>query len=193
MAVPAILEQVLFEERVFRIEDQNLRPRLKLFEIVSNQRSTLVGTGWTAERVRRGDDDEKTAVLHGFQLPSQQLGLRPSTPRVRDGLRCSYVVALDAVVFEGDARSDDCPVVRKLGAARQRHGLRYRVDRYRRVMDDFDAVCFRERLIIMGERFERANAREIEIAEEARRVFLLRLDQCYIEFCGSGDQILGDG
>src|SRR5580704_4262586 len=193
MAVPAILEQVLFEERVFRIEDQNLRTRLKLFEIVSNQRSALVGPRWAAERVRRGDNDEKTAVLHAFQLPSQQLGLRASIPRVRDGLRCGLVIALYAVVFEGDARSDDGPVVRKLGAACQRHGPCYRVHRYRRIVDDVDAVCFRERLIIMGERFERAHAREIEIAEEARRVFLFRLEQCYVEFCRGGYQIFGDG
>ena len=66
-------------------------------------------------------------------------------------------------------------------AALERYGLRHRVDRRRRLVDDGDAVLLRQRLVAMGERIERAQAGEIEIAEEAGGVALLRLDQRHVD------------
>src|SRR5271168_514860 len=100
MAAPAVLEQILLEEGVLRIEDQNLRPRLELLEIVRDQRSALVGAGRATERVRWGNDDENAAVVHAFKLPSQQLGLRPGIPGVRHDLRRGFVVTLYGAVLE---------------------------------------------------------------------------------------------
>ena len=51
----------------------------------------------------------------------------------------------------------------------------------------------RERLIAMRERFERAKAGEIEVAEEAGRVPRFGLDQRYLECFGARGQIFGDG
>ena len=50
-----------------------------------------------------------------------------------------------------------------------------------RLMDDVDAVSLRERLIAMGERFERPKTGKIEVAEEAGRITRFRLDQRDIE------------
>ena len=86
VAGPSVLEQILLEETVLRIEDQDLRPRLELLEIVGDQGRALVGTRRAAERIRRRDDDEHAAILHAFELPSQQLGLWPGVPGVRHDL-----------------------------------------------------------------------------------------------------------
>ena len=59
VAGPGVLEQVLLEEAVLRIEDQDLRLRLELLEIVGDQRRALVGAGRAAERVRAGRRSRK--------------------------------------------------------------------------------------------------------------------------------------
>src|SRR6516164_8287059 len=45
----------------------------------------------------------------------------------------------------------------------------------------------------MGQRFERAKAGQIEVAEEAGRVSQLWLDQRHVQCCGTRGQILGNG
>ena len=51
----------------------------------------------------------------------------------------------------------------------------------RRIMDDVDAVALRERLVAVGERFERPKTGKIEVAEKAGRIARLWLDQRDIE------------
>src|SRR5271170_3472610 len=53
VAVPAVLEQILFKESILRIEDHDLRPRLVLLEIIGYETRALVGAGRTAKRVWR--------------------------------------------------------------------------------------------------------------------------------------------
>ena len=145
VADPSVLEQILLEEAVLRIEDQDLRLRLELLEIVRDQRSALVGAGRTTERIRRGDDQENPAILHAFELPPQELGLRPGIPGMRHDLGRGLVVALDGAEFEGDARGEHEPVVGELAAALESDRLRHRIDGRREIVDDFDAVSLRQR------------------------------------------------
>ena len=189
VAGPCVLEQILLEETVFGIEDQDLRPRLELLEIVRDQGSALIGTGRATERVRRGGDEEDAAILHAFELPSQQLGLWPAIPGVGHDLRGRLVVTLDGAEFEGDARGKHQPVVGQLGAVGETDRLRYRIDGRRGIVDDIDRVALRQRLIAMCERFERAHAGEIEGAEEAGRIARLGLDQRHLDRCSARRQI----
>ena len=126
---PGVLEHVLRLEGILRVEDQDLRPRLVLLEIVRDHRRALVGGRRAAERIRRNDNHENAAVLHAFQLPTQQLALRPGVPGMRHDLGRRLVVALDCAELEGDARSKHEPVVGEPGAALQLHGLATR-DRF---------------------------------------------------------------
>jgi hypothetical protein len=143
VAIPGVLEQVLSEEIVLRIQDQDLGPWLVLFEIVSDEGGALVRSGRAAERVTGRDDHEKAAVLHAFELLSQQPCLWPAIPGVRHGLRRALVVALDGAVFERNARGKDDAVVRQLRPTLKRYGLPHRIDRRHGVMDDVDAVSLR--------------------------------------------------
>src|SRR4029453_17467674 len=189
---PSVLKQLLLEETVLRIEDQDLRARLELLEIIRHQRSALIRAGRTTERVRRGDDQKNPAILHAVELLSQELGLWPGNPGMWHDFRCGLVVALDGVEFESNTRGEHQPVVGQLAAALKIDRLRYRIDGRSKIVDNFDPVSLRQRLIAMRERFERAHPGEIESAEEAGRVARLGLDQRHLDPCSPRRQILGD-
>ena len=100
---PALLEQRLLGELVLGIEDQQLRFRLVLFQVVGNHAGTLIGAGRAAERVVRRRDHHDAAVSHGLELASQQQRLLARLPGVRHHLAGRLVVALDRTPAQIDA------------------------------------------------------------------------------------------
>ncbi len=193
VAVPAVLEQILFKESVLRIEDQDLRPRLVLLEIIGDEASALVGAGRTAKRVWRGSDHKDAPILHCFELSAQQLRLGPGVPGVRHGLGRGLVIAVDGAELEGDAWRDDEAVIGQCRAALEPDDLGCRINPRGGLMDDVDAVALRKRLVTVGERFERPKTGKIKVAEKAGRITRLRLDQRDIESLGARSQIFRDG
>ena len=83
-----------------------------LFEIIGNQRGPFVWGGRAAKRIRGRDEHEDAAILHAFELPSQQLRLWACVPGVRDDLCCRLVIPCEGLVIESDAGGNDDAVVR---------------------------------------------------------------------------------
>src|ERR1700751_3230779 len=111
---------------------------------------------------------------------------------MRHDFHRGFVVTFDGAVSEGDARGHHGTVIPKFDAPFDRHYLGYWINHRRRIVEDFDAVSLRQRLVAMSERFERAKAGETKVAEEACRISLLRLYQRNVKACGAGGQILCD-
>ena len=91
--------------------------------------------------------------------------------------RGRLVVSLDSAELEGNPRRHHQPLVGELGAIAELHDLADRVDTGRRGVDDLDPVTLRQPVIAVRQRIERAQPGEIKVAEEARDVALLGLDQ----------------
>ena len=127
-----------------------------LFEIIGNQRGPFVWGGRAAERVGGRDEHKDAAILHAFELPSQQLRLWACVPGVRNDLRRRLVIAREGVVIESDARGNDHAVVRQFWTTLEPDGSCDRINRCHGVMNDVDAVSLRERLVAMRKRLERA-------------------------------------
>ena len=68
-----------------------------LLEIVRHHGRALVGAGRATERVFRNRHDEGAAVLHGFQLALEQLGLRAGLPGMGGQLGSRLVIAIQLV------------------------------------------------------------------------------------------------
>ena len=111
VADPSVLKQLLLEEAVLRIEDQDLRARLELLEIIRDQRSALA-TG-------RADNEKGSEGIRSENPPSsmlssccrRKLGLWPGNPGMWHDFCCGLVVALDGVEFESDTRGEHQPVM----------------------------------------------------------------------------------
>ena len=102
--LPGVLEQALLREIVLRIEDDQLRARFRLLQIIGDQARPLIRSRRAAERIGRGRDHDRPAIGHRFELTAQQKGLVASQPGVRHHRGRGLVITGQRVPADRDPR-----------------------------------------------------------------------------------------
>ena len=124
--LPGGLEQFLLREGVLGVEDQNLRARLVVLQVMRDQAGALVRRGRTAQRGGRHRQHESAAIGHGFDLLAKQRCLFAGLPGVRHLERSGFVITGQGVEAQVDAGRQHQPVVAERSAVGQGDGARLR-------------------------------------------------------------------
>src|SRR5215212_8060064 len=188
--LPGGLEQALLRERVLGVEDDQLGARLLRLEEMGDQTRALVRPGRAAEGVRRRRDDNRAAILHGFELAAEEQRLRAGLPGMRHRLSGVFGVAGERVEAEIDAGREHETVVSELRAVAERDLAPVGIDRGGRLDRDLDSVLAYAVVaeLLLG---EVAQAGDDAVAERAGSEGRARLDERHggirqVAFHGAG-------
>ena len=179
--VEGLGEHGLLGEGLLGIEDDELRLGLLGLEVVGDHARPLVGAGRAAVGIAGHHHRHRAAVAHGNQLvPDLALARSRRRVAVRHDAGGLARVAFDGVVLDVDARRQHEPVVGVGAAAARLHGLLGGVDVGGEVVHHLDAQPPQPAVAVV-ERFQRAEAADVEVGEERGAVDRVGLDQRDVE------------
>jgi hypothetical protein len=95
---------------------------------MGDQARALVRAWWAAIGVCRDSDHNEPAILHGRELPAQQIGLRSGLPGMRHALGRSRAVTRQRIPAEVYTGRQYQPVIGDARSLRRGRSVRLRID-----------------------------------------------------------------